>query len=107
MQQETNLDNVPTKQNSMKASIRQQKHLAQKSHSEITVNDLSVELKRSVEVACEKGASCWLTAIPLEQHGFTLHKSAFRDALCLNGVEVMSQIRLAPVQPPRHMSMWI
>ncbi|XP_062508509.1 uncharacterized protein LOC134184780 [Corticium candelabrum] len=28
-------------------------------------------------------ASCWLTAIPLEQHGFTLHKSAFRDALCL------------------------
>ncbi|XP_062508484.1 uncharacterized protein LOC134184756 [Corticium candelabrum] len=83
VQQETNLDNVPTKQNSMKASIRQQKHLAQKSHSEITVNDLSVELKRSVELACEKGASCWLTAIPLEQHGFTLHKSAFRDALCL------------------------
>ena len=58
VQQETNLDNVPTKQNSMKASIRQQKHLAQKSHSEITVNDLSVELKRSVELACEKGASC-------------------------------------------------
>ena len=42
-----------------------------------------MELKRSVELACEKGASCWLTAIPLEQHGFTLHKSAFRDALYL------------------------
>ena len=31
----------------------------------------------------EKGASNWLTVIPIEEHGFTLHKGAFRDALTL------------------------
>ena len=25
----------------------------------------------------------WLTSLPLEEHGFALHKSAFRDTLCL------------------------
>ena len=31
----------------------------------------------------KSGASTWLTALPLEEHGFALHKGAFRDALCL------------------------
>ena len=29
----------------------------------------------------KKGASSWLTALPIEEFGFALHKSAFRDAL--------------------------
>ena len=29
------------------------------------------------------GASSWLTALPVAEFGFTLHKSAFCDALCL------------------------
>ena len=33
--------------------------------------------------ASEKGASAWLTTLPIEEHGFTLHKGAFRDALAL------------------------
>ena len=40
-------------------------------------------LRRSVLVAQEKGASVWLTALPLSCHGFALHKGAFRDALGL------------------------
>ena len=36
-----------------------------------------------MEVASEKGASTWLTVLPLKCHGFFLHKGAFRDALCL------------------------
>ena len=36
-----------------------------------------------MEQASEKGASAWLTAIPMSKHGFNLHKQAFRDALCL------------------------
>ena len=31
----------------------------------------------------EKGVSTWLTALPLEELGFSLHKGTFRDALCL------------------------
>ena len=36
-----------------------------------------------MELAQEKGASTWLSALPIDSHGFALHKSAFRDALSL------------------------
>ena len=44
---------------------------------------LSPVLQHAVDLAQEKGASNWLTALPIEEHGFSLHKSAFRDALAL------------------------
>ena len=28
--------------------------------------------------------SSWLVALPIQKHGFSLHKSAFQDALCLH-----------------------
>ncbi len=40
-------------------------------------------LRRAVDLASEKGASSWLTSLPLSGFGFTLHKGAFRDALSL------------------------
>ena len=40
-------------------------------------------LKRSMDLAQEKGASSWLTALPIEEFGFALHKGAFHDALAL------------------------
>ena len=44
---------------------------------------LSSSLHRSVLLSCESGSSSWLRALPLTEHGFALHKGAFRDALCL------------------------
>ena len=40
-------------------------------------------LGRAAKLVSDKGASNWLTAVPLECHGFVLHKEAFQDALCL------------------------
>ena len=40
-------------------------------------------LQRTVEASTEKGASSWLSTLPITGHGFALHKEAFRDALCL------------------------
>ena len=40
-------------------------------------------LQKAVELSKTKGASTWLTVLPLSEHGFTLHKSAFQDALAL------------------------
>ena len=37
----------------------------------------------AIEQSCEDGASSWITAIPVTDFGFNLHKQAFRDALCL------------------------
>ena len=42
------------------------------------------DMRRSVELASEKGSSTCLTAMPLKEHGFSLHKlRAFHDALAL------------------------
>ena len=40
-------------------------------------------LQTAVDLTKEKGASIWLTALPLSDHGFALHKSGFHDALAL------------------------
>ena len=44
---------------------------------------LSPDLRRLVDLASQKGASSWLTALPLQEHGFALSKGTFRDALRL------------------------
>ena len=36
-----------------------------------------------MDLARERGSSSWLTTMPLEEHGFSLHKGAFVDALAL------------------------
>ena len=36
-----------------------------------------------MECARERGASSWLSTLPIEEHGLFLHRGAFRDALCL------------------------
>ena len=40
-------------------------------------------LNRAMDCALEKGATSWLTALPLEEFNLTLHKGAFRDAIAL------------------------
>lgn len=44
---------------------------------------LPSHLQRAIDVSSEKGASSWLSALPIAEHGFALHKGTFRDALCL------------------------
>ena len=41
-------------------------------------------LKHCLEAASERGASSWLTCLPIKEHGFALQKGAFRDAICLS-----------------------
>ena len=52
-----------------------------------TANDLkenlSTKLQKNLTICSEKGTSNWLSALPISEHGFALHKRAFRDALCL------------------------
>ena len=46
-------------------------------------SQLPPQLQKAVDLAQEKGASIWLTALPLKEHGFTLHRAAFHDAMAL------------------------
>ena len=43
----------------------------------------SNEMRRNLEQLSEKGASSWLSAFPLKEHGFNLNKSEFQDAMNL------------------------
>ena len=47
-------------------------------------NTLMPEQNRAVQQAKQKGTSSWLNVLPLEDHGFTLTKGDFRDALALH-----------------------
>ena len=44
---------------------------------------LPSHLQKAIDVSSEKGASSWLSTLPIAEHGFALHKGAFRDSLCL------------------------
>ena len=46
-------------------------------------NLLPIHVQKAVNLAKEKGASTWLTALPLKEYGFALHKAAFHDAMAL------------------------
>ena len=47
------------------------------------INNLSPTSTRQLELASEKGASSWLTSLPLKEYGFLLNKQEFHDAISL------------------------
>ena len=50
---------------------------------EVSGDGRLTRLEASVMYTQEKGASSWLTTLPISEHGFALHKGAFCDALAL------------------------
>ena len=80
-------------QSHFKAEVHSRRRSQEKEAAVLLKPNLSSSLQRSVVLAQEKGASSWLTAIPITEFGFTLHKSAFRDALCF-------RYAWQPAQPP-------
>ena len=59
-------------QSSSKSESRKRLDGEKTKHQEL-METMPAKLKRAVEVASEKGASTWLTALPLEEHGFLLN----------------------------------
>ena len=66
-----------------KAKISKQNREKCKEEADRIYALLPSNLQRAMTLAMEKGASTWLTVLPLTEHGFTLHRSAFQDALAL------------------------
>ena len=67
--------------------LRQEIHLRNHSRfGELTSalhSQLSSDLQQAREFACSKGASSWLTVLLIDEHGPSLHKSDFLNAVCL------------------------
>ena len=66
-----------------KAEVIASKRQAAEERAASVCDSLPSDLKRMISLLSEKGALSWLSALPVEEHGFALHKGAFRDALFL------------------------
>ena len=64
-------------------SVRREKDDDIKEKLEQLKTSLPRRTRRAVDLTCEKGASSWLTAIPLKEMNFDQSKREFRDALRL------------------------
>ena len=64
-------------------AVRKEKDDDLKGKLEELKASLPVRTQGAVDLACEKGASSWLTAVPLKDMNFDLSKREFRDALRL------------------------
>ena len=74
---------VPSEQISIKNKIKAQRRQEQTNQAAKLRDKLPSHLQQAMDFGGEKGASHWLVVLPLSEHGFTLHKGAFRDAIKL------------------------
>ena len=81
--QDHRLDDCHAVQQSFKTRIQHNKRQKQKEDAKNLQCILPPALQCSMELSREKGASTWLTTPPIDEHGFALHKAAFRDSLSL------------------------
>ena len=66
-----------------KSEIHSECAKREKENLQSLMSVLSPSERKVLELAGEKGASSWLTALPIASFGFVLHKRAFPDALAL------------------------
>ena len=59
------------------------RHQQQKQMALSLQSSLLPVLQHAMTLAQERGASSWVTTLPISEFGFALHKSAFRNALTL------------------------
>ena len=67
----------------LKAEVKVQMRFHEKEKLEVIHKQLPKNHQRLLECAQEKGASNWITAMPLEEYDYFLHKGDFRDVQCL------------------------
>ena len=83
IQHQLNVPQTDLLQQHTKAELKKKKNSILKQKVEEILPKLPSQLQQCVNHGQEKGASLWLTALPMERHGYALHKSDFRDALAL------------------------
>ena len=82
--QETSLEGLDhLKMREIKAAVRAQKEAAYKQELEELQEVLDLKSRRLLEAAREKGASSWLSALPIKRLGYAVNKQEFRDAIAL------------------------
>lgn len=81
--QDHQLSSCCSVQQSIKRRIQHTKCTKQKEDAKELQRNLPTPLQCSTELSQEKGASIWLTALPIDEHSFAFHRATFRDSLSL------------------------
>ena len=84
---------VHQEQSSIKKRCQAESRKASQAEANTVITVLPPMQRRGALAAQEKGALSWLSAVPVKDLGFALHKGAFRDAIALRSGW---QLRLAP-----------
>ena len=66
-----------------KRQLKNEKEECLKEKYRTVLEEVDQRTRRNVELATKKGASSWLTALPLKAVGYTLNKQEFHDSVCL------------------------
>ena len=77
--------------------VKAQKSIIEKEATESVEQSLDPSRLRALKQAQEKGASSWLCALPLKEHGFNLNKGEFRDAIA---IRYNTTLRSLPLKCP-------
>ena len=77
--------------------MRIQKTIREKEKAEAVDQALPPSTQRAMKQAQDKGASSWLSVLPLKEQGFNLNKGEFRDALA---IRYNSALRSLPSKCP-------
>ena len=83
MQQSADFGSARDQQKQIKSSLKGTQRANQSSEAADLNSHLPLNLQRAVDLASEKDASSWVTALPLSFHGLVLHKGMFHDTLYL------------------------
>ena len=67
----------------LRSKFHSRSHQEQLQFANRLFDELPSSMRSSVKLVQEKGASNWLSCLPLKLHNFVLHKTAFRDAIAL------------------------
>ena len=74
---------VQSTQLSLRSAVQRSKSVVMTSTKNALLEQAPPSLKRALALALERGASNWFTVLPVQEHGYTLHKIAFHDAIAL------------------------
>ena len=77
------IDKVLNSQLTLKQEEKSRRRNVSSAEAVAVKESLSSEMQRILSLASEKGASAWLTCLPIEEFGFSLHRRAFLDSLAL------------------------
>ena len=77
---------------SAKADIRRKRREQATAEANNLRGELTPTFQKATDLARERGSTSWLTTLPLEEHGFSLHKSAFIDVLAFITANLLSEV---------------